>query len=534
MKKHLAYILIFISYMGFSQQDISVFTELDTTQIRIGEQFQYKITIDKNENVIFPELTNLGKLEVITSKKIDTTQSSFVKKYVLTGFDSGSFYIPKQQIFIQNKAYFTDSLLVHVANVPVDTLKQKLFGIKGIAEEPMVYDDFKPYFYWVYLFVGILLLLLSIYLFLKKKNNTLKEEKVVIAPYQEAIQKFNELDEKELWQNNQIKEYYVELTEIIRVYVGREVHVHTLEATTDELIQLLTNQNKTKNIGITKEAIQQLEDFLKHADFVKFAKLRPAEGEIRNDRNVASSLIEEVQPILEKYNEEQRAIQQEIQKEQKTEAKFSFKKLSKRSILFISIISVLVIMIAVFAMQIIKNTNAVKNSITPKIETTETASSGWNKQKFGNPALSLTAPFTIPLKTNAIPAQASSMIKELEVFAYEDVKNEYSLSVTVVAYTSQVNPDLEQVLQSSLESIEKANKMENLEYERQPASFGDQVQGTFLAGKADVGDQALEFKILGILRDNKIWQVISICNPEDTESQILINTVLESINIEKE
>lgn len=534
MKKHILYIFIFISCLGFAQQDISVFTEIDTTQIRIGEQFQYKITVDRLNNVSFPELQNLGQLEVIASKKIDTTQSSLIKKYVLTGFDSGSFYIPKQQLFIQDKAYFTDSLLVNVSNVAVDTLKQKLFGIKTIAEEPMVFDDFKPYFNWVYLVIGIILLLLSIYLFLKKRNRIAEKEKEVIAPYQEAIQKFTQLDEKELWQNNQIKEYYVELTEIIRTYLGREVNVHTLEATTDEMIQLITTQNKSKNIGISKESIQQLESFLKHADFVKFAKLRPAEGEIMNDRNIASSLIEKVQPILEKYNEEQKEIQQALQKEQKTETKFSIKKLSKRSIIFISIITVLLIMIGIFATQIIKNSNAVKKSIAPRVENSEVASDGWKTQSFGSPALKLSAPFTIPLKSNSIPAQASSMISDLEIFDFEDKEKGYSISLSIVEYTSQVNPDLEQVLQSSLQSMEKAKAMENLEFERQPASFGEEILGTYLLGKATVDNINVEFKIIGLIKGNKIWQVISIVNLEDNETKVLIDTVIESINIEKE
>tara|TARA_B100000809_G_scaffold266892_2_gene332638 strand:- start:10683 stop:12287 length:1605 start_codon:yes stop_codon:yes gene_type:complete len=534
MKKHILYIFIFISYLGFAQQDISVLTAIDTTQIRIGEQFQYKITVGVKENVSFPELSDLGQLEVVSSRKVDTTQSGLIKKYLLTGFDSGSFYIPKQQIFIQDKAYFTDSLLVNVSTVAVDTLKQKLFGIKTIAEEPMVYDDYTPYFYWLYLFVGIILLLLSIYFFLRKKNKAARAEKEVIAPYQEAIQKFTQLDEKELWQNNQVKEYYVELTEIIRVYLGREVNVHTLEATTDEMIELLANQNKSKDIGISKESIQQIEAFLKHADFVKFAKLRPAEGEIRNDRNIAAYLVEGVQPILEKYNEEQREIQQALQKEQKSEKKFTLKKLSKRSIIFISIISVLLVMIAIFTYQIIQNSNAIKSSIIPSKANTEVVSDGWGSQSFGNPVLTLTAPFTLSLKSNSIPSQAASMISSLEVYGYEETEKDFTVSVTIVEYTSQVNPDLEQVLQGSLKSLELKYKMEDLEFERQPASFGEEVQGTYLVGKAAVGQTKKDFKILGFIKGNKIWQVLTIGNSDDNETQVMLETVVQSINIAKE
>ena len=227
MKKSLIYLFLFSVFLGFSQQEPKIFVAIDTAQIRIGEQFEYKISVDKKTDITFPILTNLGLIEVITSDKIDTLKNKLVKKYVLTGFDSGSFYIPKQQVFIKNKTYYTDSLLINVANVPVDTVKQKAFPIKTIAEEPMVFDDFKPYFNWFYLIVGCLILLVSLYFLFQKKAKKTKAKKKRIPAYQEAIEKFSHLDEKDLLENNQIKEYYIELTEIIRVYLGKEVNVHT-------------------------------------------------------------------------------------------------------------------------------------------------------------------------------------------------------------------------------------------------------------------------------------------------------------------
>ncbi|MEZ4840265.1 MAG: hypothetical protein R2821_01770 [Flavobacteriaceae bacterium] len=59
-----------------------------------------------------------------------------VKKYKLTSFDSGSYVIPKQSVFIWNQPYFTDSIRIDVATVAVDTLKQKMYPIKAIHKEP--------------------------------------------------------------------------------------------------------------------------------------------------------------------------------------------------------------------------------------------------------------------------------------------------------------------------------------------------------------------------------------------------------------
>jgi hypothetical protein len=534
MKKHLIYLFLFTVYLGFAQQEPKILVATDTTQIRIGEQFQYKISIDKKTDVTFPVLTNLGLLEVISSGDIDTLKNELIKKYVLTGFDSGSFYIPKQQLFIKDKTYFTDSLLINVANVKVDTVKQKAFAIKPIASESLVFDDFKPYFSWFYLVVGCLILLISMYSLFQKKSGKKNVKKEKIPAYQEAIQKFTHLDEKDLLENEQIKEYYIELTEIIRVYLGKEVNVHTLEATTDELIALIKNQNSAKNIGITKDSIQQLQAFLQHADFVKFAKLRPSLGEIQNDRNVAASMVEGMKPLLDKYSTEQKLLQQTLEKEQKLKKEFSFKKMSQRAKIFIAIIVFAVFVVGFFGSQIYENAQIKKGANSLSDTTIETVSDGWSTQTFGSPALTLTAPGTITLKSNAIPAQAQSVISELNIYSYVRSSENSEISVTTVVYAKNINPDVEQTVQSTLSNLEQTQKIEDLEFERQPAAFGDEIHGMYLKGSYVTNGTKRAFNLLGFSKENKVWQVFTNGDFDDSDLKTTMQTVVQSIKFEKE
>jgi len=104
MKKQIFYILLFISTISFAQKPM-VKAEIDTTNIRIGEQFQLKISVDETQNVIIPKIELIG-LEVLDSTRIDTIKNSLIRRYILTGFDSGAFYIPQQQIFVKNQAFF--------------------------------------------------------------------------------------------------------------------------------------------------------------------------------------------------------------------------------------------------------------------------------------------------------------------------------------------------------------------------------------------------------------------------------------------
>jgi hypothetical protein len=295
MKLKILFFLLLISSLTYAQK-VSVTT--DTTNIRIGEQFLFKIVIKDTANVIFPEkLENLTSLEVVKDVKIDTFKNSLIKKYLMTGFDSGAFYIPTQQIFIKNRAYLSDSVLINVATVAVDTTKQKMFPIKAIQSEPLVYDDFKPYIIWVVL--AILLIGLFIYYLKNRKKPEIKAVEIIntLPPFEEALEKLQELDNKLLWQNNEIKKYYSELTEIVRVFIEKELEIPALEITTHELVSLLSDYNNPKNIKPAKETIRKLNALLQEADLVKFAKSTPLSHEIEEDRRDAEKVLNDLKPI---------------------------------------------------------------------------------------------------------------------------------------------------------------------------------------------------------------------------------------------
>ena len=296
MKKYLLYIFLVFSVVAFAQQKPIVKAEIDTTNIRIGEQFEFKITVKDTANVIIPKLENLVGVEIVEDKKIDTIKNQLIKKYILTSFDSGAYYIPQQQIFIKQRLHLTDSLLINVATVAVDTTKQKMFPIKAIQGEPYQFDDFKPYVWYV--IIALIVIGLILYFALKKKKEEVEEVIIPsLPPFEEAIQKLHALDEKLLWQNNQVKEYYSELTEIVRGFIERELKVPALESTTDELIETLTDFADSESISTNKETIKKLRDLLREADFVKFAKSKPLSEQIEFNRKEAEEVVTELKPV---------------------------------------------------------------------------------------------------------------------------------------------------------------------------------------------------------------------------------------------
>lgn len=295
MRNFLFYIALLYSSITIAQT-APVKAEINRDSIRIGEQFEYKLSVDASEDVILPKLQLQG-IEVIDSLKLDTLKNKLVQKYILTGFDSGAYYIPQQQIFIRNQSYLTDSLLIKVATVAIDTTKIQKFPIKGIKGEPYQFDDYKNI---LYLVIGILLIVSTVLYFALKrtKDNVVKTSEQLLNPYQEALRNLKLLDDKLLWQNNKVKEYYSELTNILRHFIERELHIPALETTTNGLINSLIDFKDSESILTDKETIQRLEKLLQQADLVKFAKSKPLAHEIEGDRNVAKHILDNLKPNI--------------------------------------------------------------------------------------------------------------------------------------------------------------------------------------------------------------------------------------------
>ena len=128
------------SFLGYSQIGPKISSKVDTTFIKIGEQIKFTVTVetDSTTQVIFPEGQTFSPLETVEAFATDTTRKkdriTLEKTYALTQFDSGSYKLPAQRIDINGKGFFTDSLRIDVATIPVDTLAQKMYDIKPMME----------------------------------------------------------------------------------------------------------------------------------------------------------------------------------------------------------------------------------------------------------------------------------------------------------------------------------------------------------------------------------------------------------------
>ena len=351
-KLHILFLLLTTSL--FAQK---VTTSVNVTKNKIGAEFKLtlKTDVDTLSKVKFPEAKNFGALEVIQSYKIDTVKNGaryeLIKKYGLTQFDSGKYVIPRIPVLINGKPSFSDSIKVEVNDVKVDTLKQKMYDIKDIA---IVESPLGTWWIYVLILLAITIAGYFIYQFIKKRQNQPKVETMVFkSPIEKATTLLQLLEVKELWQKGEIKHYYSELTDIARNYIEEEINIPAMESTTSELIEELRKASKQKKLKLSNETVENLEKVLMQADLVKFAKVKPLDFEIEEDKKRISSSIVIIHKSIPEIMEEDDELTQ-WNEQQKELARLQKLKKQKR-IRIISTIGIVLGMLMLFVFSIFVN-----------------------------------------------------------------------------------------------------------------------------------------------------------------------------------
>ena len=316
--KRLLYYTFLLAFPMLYAQEVKV--ETNTKNIKIGEQIQYKVSVETPADtpVSFPEGQTFSPLEMVKTRAADTLRDGgkyrLVKEYYLTQFDEGKYTIPSQKIRINNKDYFTDSLLVEVHTVAIDTLKQPLYDIKPIQEVKKPFTSYG----WILTIIAAVLLLLIVafvyFVFIRKKKFPFLQIQKKLPPFDRAIQDLKELQNSKYLIQSQHKEYYTRLTDIVKAYLEEEVHILAKESTTDELLTKINLLQEKGKLNLNQETITNLKRVLQTADLVKFAKNKPSDDNAEYDRETIENVVIKTKEAIPLEPTDEQAINEARQK----------------------------------------------------------------------------------------------------------------------------------------------------------------------------------------------------------------------------
>lgn len=302
---------ISIQFGAFAQRSTAKAT-VQPYEIAIGQQatISLEVIAPKGRQVqmpVFPD-TLVNGVEVLAMPRPDTVYAhevmTITQKYVVTSFDSALYHIPYLPVIdgkdtIESNGFglkvispmlseATLSYLEQLNTQQTDSIefeKLGVYDIKAIQTPPFVWQD-----YIYYILIGLLILLIlaaigvGVYMYIQKKKKGYYFKPVVVEPpHVIALHALDHVKVEKLWQQGREKEYFTEVTDILRKYIEDRFGVSAFEMTSDEILNIVNN------FMIAESSTDSLHQVLKLADLVKFAKYKPLPDE--NDLSLVNAYL---------------------------------------------------------------------------------------------------------------------------------------------------------------------------------------------------------------------------------------------------
>jgi len=276
----IAFIIVISCWVGQIQPlhalpQISV--DVEPHEITIGDPIELIIRArtEGYKQVVLPSGSNLAPFEVL---KIDTLKSAddeVAVKYTITHFEAGKQELKNIPVLFLAETS-TDSANVQAGSIIVHSVLQAEDSTANIRDiHPPVkmgwlVSDVLP-FVWIALAI-LVVGALGLYVYRRWFGGAkIVEEAVVFKPppYETAVRHLEELRIKKLWQQGLLIEYYSELTEIVKRYIGGRFEFDAPEMTTDELMY------QKDRWADNEEKFGHVNQIITCADLVKFASYTP-------------------------------------------------------------------------------------------------------------------------------------------------------------------------------------------------------------------------------------------------------------------
>lgn len=297
-----AFVFLVAAVPPSSAQDLRLHLSADS--VTVGERFFLSITTEHDfaADPQFPEPTDslvFGDIEVLTRtsrnrySRGDMRIDSVVYEVTTFALDT-AVVSPIPVLFAAGEDTFsvrTSEQFIHVISlVPPET--QEVRDLAPLVDFP------RPIWPYVAAAAALLLLaaLLALYL-VRRRRRIPAEAAAPPAPADpadvEARKRLKALENTDLTRSETVQPYYTELSDTLRTYLARRLHVHSMETTTRELLRELSQH------GVPRaDTRRHLQDVLLLADYVKFADATPPPDRGVEALGTAREIIESVEEEL--------------------------------------------------------------------------------------------------------------------------------------------------------------------------------------------------------------------------------------------
>ena len=290
----------------FAQDDpVRLLATVDKEEIKIGDRVKLDVFVEgaSGYDVFFPEtLDNAGEFALIGSSPLKSGWGRSIRQgreYVMSIYTTGTHVIPPVQVGykkpedIEWKTVNTPQFPIEVKSV-LTKINSDIMEIKGLL-------GLSGGFPWVAFILGIVLAgaLISWVLWRRALAAAEADREEPRLPHEVAYEQLRLLKAKDLPGQGLVKEYYTELSDIIRRYLEGRFSFRAPVMTTEEFMESIK-----RSALLTREHKDILGGFLSHCDMVKFARYGPSELEMMDSYRSAEQLVDQTREEEEEDEEE--------------------------------------------------------------------------------------------------------------------------------------------------------------------------------------------------------------------------------------
>ena len=358
-----------------------------------------------------------------------------------------------------------------------------------------------------------------------------EEKEALLPPYDKALLELKKLENSKYLIQDEYKQYYSELTDIVRSYLEEDVHVSALESTTDELIIKLEMLRDAGELKIDNDTLQQFKRILQTADLVKFAKSKPETSVAEQDRKSIEQIVIKTHDALPEPTLEELMEQEEFQEE-------LAQKKQKKKIVIASVAALAVLLLSTGIAIAYYGFGFVKDTVFghPSKELLE---GEWVASTYGYPPISIETPTVLKRQEVKLTPDMKANIQDLQIFMYRSSVGLFTVGTTSITLAQEAEPDFDQTIEMFLKNLEsKGAKNIITKQEEFVTVTGIKGIKVYGSGKFAVPEskELVKGKYSVLLFGGKGFQqqVILTWLQDDTYAEEIVERILSTVEVKTE
>jgi hypothetical protein len=287
---------------GGAAAPVSLEVSADHSSVTVGDPvtLTFRIRHAKDVSIVsFDADRALAALEVLAQKEgtprtLEDGRIEELRTVTVAAYETGSKEIAPVRVVYKDAAGKEGS--VSARRIPIQVTSVLTEGqnepadLKKPAEMPE-----RAVWPWV-LLLSLVVAALAAYLWWRRRRRAPETEAAVPAApprpaHEIAYAELQRLLNSNLLEKGAVKEFYIELAEIIRRYLGARYGFDTFERTSSEILDSL------RMARAPVKAMAMISEFLSACDLVKFAKHLPDKDETRRTVESAYRLVDETKAV---------------------------------------------------------------------------------------------------------------------------------------------------------------------------------------------------------------------------------------------